>query len=112
ISAASRLLETMYEELPMPPDKDVWENRFKNLALAKRVECAVRENGSGLGLAPLEVHLAENDTDLKLTGFVHNGDDETEALRLAAKHSEGREIKCCLKHLQLHNDLVPPHCWK
>ncbi|MDR1921439.1 MAG: cytidylate kinase-like family protein, partial [Candidatus Adiutrix sp.] len=113
ISAASRLLQTMLQELPAPPDPSAWQARLKRLALARRVECSVREAGAALGLAPLEVHPDEDDEKaLKLTGFVHSADDEAEALRQARNSSEGHEIKSYLKLLQLHGDLMPPHCWK
>ncbi len=113
IPAASRLLQTLIREWPGPPDPTTWQADLARQAMAKRVECAVREAGSALGLAPLEVRPADDKPDLfYLTGFVHTEEDQALALRLARSAAEGREVVSHLKLLRLHGDLIPPVYWK
>ena len=113
IPAASRLLQAMTKEMPAPPDPAAWQANLAERALAKRVECAVREGGSALGLAPLEVRPSdERPPALVLSGFVHTAEDADRALRLAGRAADGREIISQLKLLRLHNDLLPPSYWK
>ncbi len=112
IPAASRLLQAMIKEQPGPADPAAWKLDLSEQALAKRVECAVREGGSALGLAPLEVRPAEDKKGaLNLTGFVHTSQDQEEALLRARAAAEGRTIVSQLKLLRLHSDLVPPSYW-
>lgn len=112
IPAASRLLQALVREFPSPPDKAAWRDLLARHALAKRVECAVRENGSALGLAPLEVRPADESPEvLILTGFVHAEEDADKALKTALAAAEGRQVRSHLKLLRLHSDLVPPSCW-
>ncbi len=109
IPAASRLLQAAIQEMPGPPDSTLWRDRLARLALAKRVECAVREGGSALGLAPLEVRPADDQPDtLCLIGFVHTEADARKALALARAAAEGHRVLTQLKQLRLHNDLMPP----
>lgn len=113
IPAASRLLQSALQEMPGAPDPPRWRANLLELALAKRVECAVREGGSALGLAPLEVFLAEDRPGaLCLSGFVHTEEDAVQAVRLARSAAEGREVISLLKLLKLHGDLAPPSYWK
>ncbi|MDL2226439.1 cytidylate kinase-like family protein [Deltaproteobacteria bacterium OttesenSCG-928-M10] len=113
IPAASRLLQTMIREVPGPADPAAWQANLARLALAKRVECAVRESGSAMGLAPLEVWPAEEGIGvLVVSGFVHTAEDEEEALRLARDAADGSPVQSQLKLLRLHNDLLPPGCWR
>ena len=113
IPAASRLLQTAIAELPGPPDPALWQERLGQLALAKRVECAVRESGSALGLAPLEVRPADDEPEtLCLTGFVHTEEDAAQALDLSRRVAEGHQVQSHLKLLRLHGDLMPPSCWR
>ncbi len=109
IPAASRLLQTAINELPGAPDPARWRDRLTRLALAKRVESVVRETGSAVGVAPLEVRPAEDPSEaLFLTGFVHSEAVAGAALMLAQTASEGRPVVSQLKLLRLHHDLLPP----
>ena len=113
IPAASRLLQSALQEMAGPPDPPQWRAHLQELALAKRVECAVREGGSALGLAPLEVFPADDRPgSLRLNGFVHTEEDAVQAVRLARGAAEGREVISLLKLLKLHGDLVPPSYWR
>lgn len=109
IPAASRLLQAALNEMPGPPDPPRWRAALNELALAKRVECAVREGGSAMGLAPLEVLPVEGRPEtLRLSGFVHTHEDEAQATARARAAAEGREVVSALKLLKLHSDLTPP----
>lgn len=113
IPAASRLLQVAIKELPGPADPTLWQNKLRELALAKRVECVVREQASAMGLAPLEVRPAESGNGaLALTGFVNFQEDMTEALAIARNAAEGRQVISQLKILKLHGDLAPPCYWR
>lgn len=113
IPAASRLLQVLVREFPSPPDPAAWRELLARHALAKRVECAVREGGSALGLAPLEVRPSDESPDvLNLTGFVHTETDAAAAPEMALAASEGHEVQSHLKQLRLHNDMVPPSYWR
>lgn len=113
IPAASRLLQVAIKELPGPADPALWQNKLRELALAKRVECVVREQASAMGLAPLEVRPAESGNGaLALTGFVNFQEDMTEALAIARNAAEGRQVISQLKILKLHGDLAPPCYWR
>ncbi len=112
IPAASRLLQTAINEMPSPAEPEIWQERLRRLALAKRVECAVREGGSALGLAPLEVRPAEDPSALVVSGFVHTSDDAEKALTLAKGASEGAMVQSQIKLLKLHSDLMPPIYWR
>ena len=112
IPAASRLLQAMIAEQPGPADPAAWKAGLAEQALAKRVECAVREGGSALGLAPLEVRPSEERKgSLHLTGFVHSSQDQEQALARAREAAEGRTVISQLKLLRLHSDLLPPSYW-
>jgi hypothetical protein len=109
ISAASRLLRTAVGDLPGVPDPARWRTRLSRLALAKRVENAVREGDSALGTAPLEVLPAEEPSEaLLLTGFVHTEAGAAAALVRAQAASEGHAVLSHLKLLRLHQDILPP----
>ena len=113
IPAASRLLQALVREFPSPPDPAAWREMLARHALAKRVECAVREGASALGLAPLEVRPSDESPEiLNLSGFVHTEADAAEALKAARAASEGHQIQAQLKQLRLHSDLVPPSHWR
>ena len=113
IPAASRLLQALVKEFPSPPDQAAWRELLSRHALAKRVECAVREVGSALGLAPLEVRPSDDSPDvLNLSGFVHTEADAAAALKTAQAAAEGRQVQSQLKQLRLHGDMVPPSCWR
>lgn len=113
IPAASRLLQTMIKELPGPADPAAWQANLGRLALAKKVECVVREGGSALGLAPFEVWPSEEDDgSLTLTGFVHTQEDAETALAAARGAAEGHQVHSQLKLLRLHGDLMPPSYWR
>jgi|GEM_PF-6729701 len=113
IPAASRLLQSALKEMPGPPDPPLWQAVLNELALAKRVECAVREGGSALGLAPLEILPVEDRPGtLRLSGFVHTEQDAAEAVALARRAAEDREVISVLKLLKLHGDLTPPSYFK
>ncbi|MDR1045503.1 MAG: cytidylate kinase-like family protein [Candidatus Adiutrix sp.] len=110
IPAASRLLQTLVAESPGPADPAAWRARLAQEALAKRVECAVRERHSALGLAPLEVRPSEEKPEtLILTGFIHRSEDQRAILAQARAAAEGREVIAQLKELKLHGDLMPAH---
>lgn len=113
IPAASRLLQVAIKELPGPADPALWQNNLRELALAKRVECVVREQASAMGLAPLEVRPAESGNGaLALTGFVNFQEDMAEAMTIARNAAEGRQVISQLKILKLHGDLAPPCYWR
>jgi len=113
IPVASRLLQAAIKELPGPADPASWQKGLNELALAKRVECAVREKAAAMGLAPLEVRPSgSHPGSLNLTGFVHTSEDMQEALALARRAAEGWDVISQLKILKLHGDLVPPSYWK
>lgn len=111
IPAASRLLQTAVKECPSPPDPPAWRENIARHALAKRVECLVREVGSAFGLAPLEVCPSDESANtLNLSGFVHTEEDAATAMKTALAAAEGYKIQSHLKLLRLHGDLVPPSC--
>lgn len=113
IPAASRLLQTAIKELPGPADPAAWQARLSQLALAKRIECMVRECGSAMGLAPLEVRPSDDRPGVMVvSGFVHTEENAAEVLAAARAVSEGSDIQSQLKLLRLHGDMVPPPFWR